>query len=774
MKTLLVANRGEICQRIMVTAQSMGIRCVAAYSDSDAHGPFVTQADLAVALGGTHPRDSYLSIDKILAAAHSSGADAIHPGYGFLSENADFAQACLDAGITFVGPTPEAIRIMGNKLTAKELVRPLKVPTLESVTVTDDPGDWLAAAEAMKFPVLVKAAAGGGGRGMRIVDAPADLAESIESAQREAEAGFGNSSVFIEPYLPNSRHIEVQVFGDTRGNLVHLFERECSIQRRHQKVIEESPSIVLSAETRKAMTDAALAVAASVKYVGAGTVEFLVDGTDFYFLEMNTRLQVEHPVTEMLTGLDLVRWQLEVAQQLPLPLTQSEIVSNGHAIEARLCAEIPEQDFLPTTGHFHRYWHRQPEGVRFDDGVISGSQMSSHYDNLLAKVVAHGESRPEAIARLIRALQTMQLHGVATNRDYLVAILQTEEFQRGETPTTFLERNSDKVLGNVARMSAPLTAAPSVDTDTRPDAPDAEQGERPSGDRSLHASAAAIFMALRRKADSPTQSFAPLGWRNMPSQPNTCQFSHVDTLSRSEHIYSVSYSMDRNGDFHVSCDRAIDDGVATAESTASDPVKVAPTPTPTEKVRVAFFPSLRGGVSRRSNLVHDSRHEDTGHGLGCFASLAMTGEERGWLPTNCGEITLEVGGVRQHFFVNIVGDNVYINDDQCQSDFRSLGRPGEGASAQTKQLASTAGPTSPMPGQIVAVEVSLGDSVTAGQTLVILEAMKMEHRIEAAADSIVAEIHVETGQSVDAHQPLITLGPPLDSAPVITNEVENA
>ncbi len=445
-RTLLVANRGEIAVRIMSTARAMGIRTVAVYSDPDADAPHVAAADLAVRLVGSTPGDTYLRGDLILAAAVSTGADAIHPGYGFLSENAGFARACATAGVTFVGPSPEAIDAMGSKIAAKELMHAAGVPVLPGATVHD--GEDIAVIGAdVGFPLIVKAAFGGGGRGMRVVTDPADLVAAVQSAQREAASAFGDGTVFMERFVSSPRHVEVQIFGDHHGTLIHLFERECSIQRRHQKIIEEAPSSAVSPGVRAALGEAAVTAARALGYVGAGTVEFVMapDGS-FAFLEVNTRLQVEHPVTEAITGLDLVRLQLTVAEGRPLPPEALDAAITGHAIEARLYAEDVAAGYLPVSGRVERLRVDAP-GVRVDTGYGDGSTVSTFYDAMLAKVIAWAPTRDEATRKLADALAGAHLHGVTTNRDLLVGILRHPEFAGGATDTGFLERHDPAALG---------------------------------------------------------------------------------------------------------------------------------------------------------------------------------------------------------------------------------------------------------------------------------------------------------------------------------------
>lgn len=452
---LLVANRGEIACRVMRTARTMGLRTVAVYSDADAGALHVAMADEAHRIGPAAPRESYLNIEAILAAAKASGADAIHPGYGFLSENAEFAEACARAGTIFVGPPPSAIRAMGLKDRAKALMAKAGVAVVPGYLGEDQSPETLAK-EAVKigYPVLIKAVAGGGGKGMRRVDAVADFASALESAKREAKSAFGDDRVLIEKYVSRPRHIEVQVFADSHGNVVHLFERDCSLQRRHQKVIEEVPAPGMPEAMRAAMGEAAVKAAKAVGYIGAGTIEFIADASEglkadrFWFMEMNTRLQVEHPVTEAITGLDLVEWQLRVAMGETLPKTQAELKQHGHAIEARLYAEDPQKGFLPSIGTLEIL--KLPHHVRVDTGVREGDSVTPYYDPMIAKVIAHGETRGEAIAKLAHALTETRIAGVRTNNAFLIRALKHRDFVSGEIDTGFIARHEADLIPQAA------------------------------------------------------------------------------------------------------------------------------------------------------------------------------------------------------------------------------------------------------------------------------------------------------------------------------------
>ena len=632
---LLVANRGEIARRVFRTARQMGIATVAVYSDADASAPFVGEADEAIALPGNTPAETYLRIDAVIDAARRSGADAVHPGYGFLSENAAFAQAVLDAGLTWVGPPPAAIEAMGSKLGAKRMMREAGVPTLpwaEGIDGADDVG----------YPLLVKASAGGGGRGMRIVRSASELAEAVEGAQREAGSAFGDATVFLERYLESPRHIEIQVFADTHGNVVSLFERECSIQRRHQKIIEEAPSTAVDDALRARMGDAAVAAARAVGYVGAGTVEFVVDSDgEFAFLEMNTRLQVEHPVTECVTGLDLVRLQLLVADGQPLPAEALAPTITGHAIEVRLYAEDAERGFLPATGTLRSF--EFGAGVRVDSGFSAGDVVSTFYDPMLAKVIAFARTRGEAAAQLAGALAQARISGVTTNRDLLVRILRDEEFLAGRTDTGYLERHDPAVLGR-----------PLLDGD----------GER------VHAIAAAMALQARNRNEARVWARLPSGWRNNPSQRQSV------VLERRGEETAVDYLLRRDG------------------------------------VDVAV------GGEDVDVVVHRAEPD---------------------------LVELSVSGVRRRFVVVQAGDLLDVDSSLGSSTHRVVPR------FDDPDHAHAAGSlTAPMPGAVVRVLVEVGTSVVVGQTLVVLEAMKMEHAVHAPHAGVVTEVLVQAGQQVEA------------------------
>ncbi|TMH36846.1 MAG: acetyl/propionyl/methylcrotonyl-CoA carboxylase subunit alpha [Betaproteobacteria bacterium] len=469
-KKILIANRGEIACRVAATARRLGIRTVAVYSDADANAKHVLACDEAVHIGASSPKESYLRGDRIIEAARVTGAQAIHPGYGFLSENEDFAQACADAGLVFIGPSPAAIKAMGLKAESKQLMDKAGVPLVPGYHgAYQDPALLKREADRIGYPVLIKASAGGGGKGMRAVNAPAEFDAALASCKREAINSFGDDAVLVERYVTRPRHIEIQVFGDTQGNVVYLFERDCSVQRRHQKVLEEAPAPGMTDARRREMGEAAVAAAKAVGYVGAGTVEFIAEPAEggdlrFYFMEMNTRLQVEHPVTEAITGLDLVEWQLRVAAGEPLPMKQSELHIHGHAIEARICAENPDANFLPATGRLEVY--RTPPdaksfelgNLRLDHGVREGDAISPYYDSMIAKLIVWGADRAQALARLDAALAQTHIVGLHTNVAFLRRVVQSRSFAQADLDTALIERERD-VLFNAAPLPLPVAAA---------------------------------------------------------------------------------------------------------------------------------------------------------------------------------------------------------------------------------------------------------------------------------------------------------------------------
>ena len=647
LRSILVANRGEIARRVFRTAHSMGMRCVAVFVDADADAPFVADADEAVRLA-----DGYLDGEAIITAALATGVDAIHPGYGFLAENAGFAAAVEAAGLVWVGPTPDVISSMGDKLAAKEAAVAAGVPTLPS---SDDP----TADDEVGYPILVKAAAGGGGKGMHLVERPEDLAEAVATAQREATSSFGDDRVFLERYVARSRHIEIQILGDAHGALVHLGERECSIQRRHQKIIEESPAAVLNPARRDAMGESALQLARGIGYRSAGTVEFLVDDAtgEFFFLEVNTRLQVEHPVTEEVTGIDLVREQLRVAAGEPLGYGQDDIGFSGHAVEARLYAEDPSAGFLPATGTLVAWQPADEPSVRWDTGVEEGSHVGVDFDPMLAKVVAHGPTRSEAAGRLALALERMHLGGVTTNRDFLVATLRHEAFLAGDTTTDFIERNAPAMESTVAAATTQQLAI-----------------------------AAAMWLQGNNRASARVLDRVPSGWRNarMPAQ-------HV-ALAVDDVEHDIGYRRRRDGSFAV------------------------------EGGQVA--------------IVHR------------------------WSPD---DLDVEVDGIRRTVRITLAagpsGEHLHLTGGGTTTTFRVVPRfsvPGSEA--------PSGGLVAPMPGRVLEIRAAMGDTVTKGQTMLLLEAMKMEHHMTAPFDGTVTEVRVATGDQVDNGSVLLVINPTDDGS----------
>jgi propionyl-CoA carboxylase alpha chain len=615
--------------------------------------------------------ETYLDQAKILDAARRTGADAIHPGYGFLSENAAFARAVIDAGLTWVGPPPAAIAAMGDKLEAKRLMADAGVPTLPSVEITPST-DLAAAGQEIGYPVLVKAAAGGGGKGMRVVESPDDLTEAVAGAQREAESSFGDGTVFLEKYLTATRHVEIQVLGDAHDNVVHCFERECSIQRRHQKVIEEAPSPGIDDELRERMGSAAVAAARAIDYHSAGTVEFLVAGEGhhqhFYFLEVNTRLQVEHPVTEEVTGLDLVRQQILVATGEPLAFTQDDLTLTGHAIEARLYAEDPAAGFLPATGTLSAFGLAAAgPAVRLDSGVESGSVVGVDFDPMLAKVIATGPTRREAALRLALALERMTIAGVTTNRDFLAAALRHDEFLAGNTTTDFIDR---------------------VDLGV-----DATAGPEP------HLLVALVlYRQSRNRAAAEALAFMPAGYRNAVMPPQEV--------------------------------RLVVDGTET-------PVR---------------YHCRRGGVVDFWVGVSDADSDTASAGEGADAEGPLTATVQA-----CSGSSLDatIDGVRASYTVVSSGTDWHVQGPTGRLDAVELSPfPDPGGEAVA------GGQLAPMPGAIRVVAVEVGDQVSAGQTLVIMEAMKMEHTVTAPEAAVVSEVRCRVGDQVDNGEVLVVLEPP--------------
>ena len=648
-RKILIANRGEIALRVIRTCRAMGIATVAVYSDADANAPHVRFADEAVRLGEAPVKDSYLNAERILEAAKLTGAEAIHPGYGFLSENAEFAEACAAAGIIFIGPSPEAIRKMGLKSPARKLAAAAGCPVVPGYD-GEAQGDETLRAEILKigFPVLIKASAGGGGKGMRVVRSEHEIADAIESARREAEKSFGNGALLLEKFIESARHVEVQLLGDQQGNLVHLFERDCSLQRRHQKVIEESPSPAVSPELRSKMGEAAVKVGQAIGYSNAGTVEFILTPTsEFYFIEVNTRLQVEHPVTEAVTGLDLVKLQIEIAEGKPLPFSQSDLKTSGHAIEARLYAEDPDNSFLPATGTLHDW--RLPEsidGLRIDAGVETGSEIGIYYDPMLAKLIAHAEDRATAIRKLSYALRQLSAQGVTTNCEFLIRLIEHADFVGGEAHTSFITEHLDELIGGA---NEPLNRASAI--------------------------AAALYLQQSWQSADSLLSQIPPSYRNNPYRAPSIKLKVGETETE------VGWQF-VGGKFEV---------MALGESVTAE--------------------------------ILDCERD---------------------------AIRLAIDGVQREFRITEVGDTSYVHSSLGSRVVSRLARHPIPQSASSSGAAS-----SPMPGVVLKILVSEGQQVAAGDALLILEAMKMEQTIRAAADGFVEKINVQTGQVVSPGDVLV-------------------
>jgi geranyl-CoA carboxylase alpha subunit len=638
--TILIANRGEIACRVIRSARAKGYATVAIASEADRDALHVALADEAVIIGPATAAQSYLDADKVIGAARRTGADAVHPGYGFLSENADFAQACRDAGLTFIGPSPDAIRIMGSKAEAKKRMRDAGVPCVPGYE-GDDQSEAVLLKEAARigFPVMVKAAAGGGGRGIRLVSAPEDLPAAIRSARSEARAAFGDDLLILEKAIAAPRHVEVQIVGDRHGAILHLGERDCSLQRRHQKVIEECPSPAVNAALRAELGAAAVEAARTVAYQGVGTVEFLLDPDgQFYFLEMNTRLQVEHPVTEMVTGIDLVGLQLDVAAGRALPFTQGDVTLTGHAIEARLYAEDPAAGFLPCSGRILHWRPGSGEGVRVDHGLDDGAVIGPHYDPMLAKIVAHGADREEARRRLIRALHETRVLGVTTNKAFLISLLERAAFVAGEATTALID---------ASEPAGPDAAAP------------------------LEMIALAAVLMAERDGK---------GWRS------SGQAAHRIAIDHAEQTHALTARREAAG-WTI-------DGLG-------DPIALA----------------LVARDDRNVRWISDGRIRSAAYAL-----------EHGrlWLDA---------------------GDGAFVFRDDSYAPLA----PRDGARDGALHA--------PMSGTVIAVSVGKGERVSRGQTLLVLEAMKMEHQIVAGIDGVVEDMVAVVGAQVDRRALLASIAP---------------
>jgi propionyl-CoA carboxylase alpha chain len=670
---LLIANRGEIAVRIARTAHGLGLSTVGVYSEPDADALHVDAMDAAVALGGSTPAETYLRGEVIIEIALAHGCDAIHPGYGFLAENAEFAQQVASAGLIWVGPTADQIAQLGDKIAAKKLAIAAGVPTAPLFEIVDG-----VVPEGITMPALVKAAAGGGGRGMRIVRSAEELAEAVAAGSREAQSAFGDGTVFVEPYIERARHVEVQIVGDAHGNVIHLGERECSIQRRNQKIIEESPSAGITTETREAICNGAVALARSVGYQGAGTVEFLVDEQgsigSINFLEVNTRLQVEHPVTEAVTGVDLVELQLRVAAGEELALKQEFVTARGHAIEVRVVAEDPAAGWLPSTGLITSFDLGDQDGdlVRVDTGFRRGSTVSSDYDSMLAKVIAHAPTRAGAAAKLRRALKRSEIAGVTTNLGALVNILGESDYLAARTPTAYLDEHPAVV---------------------------AQSG--PYGDDRAALLLGAVFATERagRAADAVT-GFAPSGWRNLRTQGQRRTW----LAAGSPHPDHVEYTV---------CQDAAD-------------VLVGAWPEPGADGVVGADERRRCAVRLLSHSFSENQHR----------------------------LALEIDGVRRVVDVVIDDSEVRTRSAAGAISWTQVPRFVDHESADIG-----GGPICPLPGTVIAVHVTTGDRVEAGTTLMVVEAMKMEHKITAGGAATVTAVHFEVGARVDQGDLLVGLEP---------------
>ncbi len=645
---ILIANRGEIAVRVIRTARNLGFRTVAVYSEADANALHVQEADQAVCIGAAAVGESYLVAENILAAAKQTGADAIHPGYGFLSENAAFCQDCEAQGIAFIGPRAEAIELMGSKRLSKIAMLEADVPCILGYQGADQAEQTLLAkAQEIGFPLMVKASAGGGGRGMRLVLAQSELAEQIRTARSEAETAFGNGELILERAVIEPRHIEIQVFADEHGNAVYLGERDCSIQRRHQKVVEEAPSPFVAPDLRKRMGEAAVNAAKACHYRGAGTVEFLVDkDKNFYFLEMNTRLQVEHPVTELITGLDLVAWQLKVAAGERLPLTQEQVTLTGHAVEVRLYAEDPRNNFMPQTGKICLWDYPQRPGIRMDHGIQTGQEISPFYDPMIAKVIAYGDDRNEAIRRLASAVQDTKLLGLNNNKLFLQNVLRHPVFFKGEATTAFIEQHFTADVSMDQKLPTPSTLAK-----------------------------AALLYFQRGAKHKQAQQF---NWSNAIAQTYVCKLD-VDGEE-------TSLSLTANG---------------------------------------------------RDFTINQGENHTTLQLLSCDENRCVYIEN----------------GIRERLDFAFACDTLYLDDGSGHFIVEDITyQPATSAAGSGSGQIKAA-----MDGAIVELFVNEGDTVEAGQTLVILEAMKMEHALKAGISGTVTTIGCEAGQQVKSKQLLITV-----------------
>ncbi len=700
---ILIANRGEIACRVAATAKRMGVRTVAVYSDADRYAKHVSACDEAVYLGGSAPKDSYLKGDLLIKIAQETGAQAIHPGYGFLSENASFAKACEDAGIVFIGPSASAITAMGLKSESKQLMETAGVPLIPGYHGENQDPDFLhKEADRIGYPLLIKASSGGGAKGMRLVERSEDFMGLLDSCRREAITSFGNDAMLIEKYALNPRHIEIQVFGDSHGNYVHLFERDCSVQRRHQKVLEEAPAPGVDEAMRQAMGTAAINAARAVNYVGAGTVEFIVeqrpsaDGKvemGFYFMEMNTRLQVEHPVTEAITGMDLVEWQLLVAAGGEIPVKQEQLSIQGHAIEARICAENPDNEFLPATGTLFTY--RKPEhtkfdvgAVRVDDGVEEGDVISPFYDSMIAKLIVHAPTREQALAKLDQALAQTRIVGLPNNVAFLRHVLATESFSQAKLDTALIEREKE-VLFNQQPLSLPLMVASAVVN-------------------KLNSEQQAKSAYNQTQTQDPFSTLG--GWRGYSDYQR--EFELLLNQGDEEQSYVATIN-----------------NIKANSSQSSD---------------------SKGGQTFDLTLKAADKDEQD------KAEAAQSPVYNGTIEYSTGDsdsYVLWIDGQRKSLQSWVENEKVHIFSDEGSGSITLIDPMAhvEGDSQAAGSLKS------PMPGQVVAFKVAAGDEVKRGQPLAVIEAMKIEHTINAPADGVVAELLFAPGDLVADGDELLRL-----------------
>ncbi|WP_267243963.1 acetyl/propionyl/methylcrotonyl-CoA carboxylase subunit alpha [Streptomyces sp. PR69] len=801
--TVLVANRGEIAVRVIRTLRALGVRSVAVFSDADADARHVREADTAVRIGPAPAADSYLRIDRLLDAAGRTGAQAIHPGYGFLAENAAFARACADAGVVFIGPPASAISLMGDKIRAKETVRAAGVPVVPGSSGSGlSDAELAAAAREIGMPVLLKPSAGGGGKGMRLTRVESALLEEIAAARREARASFGDDTLLVERWIDRPRHIEIQVLADGVGNVVHLGERECSLQRRHQKIIEEAPSVLLDDQTRAAMGEAAVSAARSCGYVGAGTVEFIVPGGDpssYYFMEMNTRLQVEHPVTELITGVDLVEQQLRIAAGEPLPSAQEDITFTGHAIEARLCAEDPARGFLPSGGtvlalHEPGGWgsplREEPGGgIRTDSGLAESTEVSSLYDPMLSKVIAHAPDRPSALRRLRAALAATVTLGIPTNAGFLRRLLAHPSVVSGDLDTGLVEREVDGLIpADVPRevyAAAALlkrAAATPAATDVWTDPFSAPTGWRLGGApawtphwfripghppveiRTRHLSPTATEIALPTPPGEAGPE--PAIGAGDPHQPSTPPGGAGAGVAAAGPRTAIGDDRQQPADATLPADGAQQQPTppgGAGAGTAAGPESVSggaqqptrhgeagTTPTPPGGAGAGVAAGGAGGLSPVSGSGGPPTPEGVGGGVGdgSIARLVAAAHRT---------VTLELDGVTHTFAHAPSPDGLWLGRDGDSWHVQDHDPVEAALSGAAHAGADTL--AAPMPGTVTVVKVAVGDEVEAGQSLLVVEAMKMEHVISAPHAGTVAELDVTPGATVAMDQVLAVVAP---------------